>query len=67
VTAIEVSEAAMPVPVKVTCCGLDPPVSVTVNVPDRAPTAAGLKLMEIVQVAAAARVEGLAGQVLVVV
>jgi len=62
---MEVSEGAIPVPVKVTFCGLEAPVSVTVKVAARVPTALGLKVMEIVQVAAAARVEGLTGQLLV--
>jgi hypothetical protein len=66
VTAIDTREGAVPVPLSVTSCGLDPPLSVTVRVPERAPSAVGLKVIEIVQVAAAARVAGLTGQLLVV-
>jgi len=62
VTAIETREGAVPVPVSVTCCGLDPPVSATVRVPLRVPRAPGVKVIEIVQLAAAASVAGLIGQ-----
>ena len=64
-TAIETREGAVPVPVSVTSWGLEPPVSATVSVPLRAPRAPGVKVIEMVQVAAAARVAGLIGQLLV--
>jgi hypothetical protein len=62
VTTIETREGAVPVPLSVTSCGLELPLSTTVRVPERAPRALGLKVIEIVQVAAAARVAGLTGQ-----
>lgn len=65
VTAIDVSEGATPVPLSATVCGLDVPLSETVRVPERAPMALGLNVTEMVHVAAAARVEGLVGQLLV--
>jgi hypothetical protein len=58
VTAIETKTGAVPVPVKVTLCGLEVPLSTTVRLADRTPRAAGLKVIEIVQVAADARVAG---------
>ena len=64
-TAIETREGAVPVPVSVTSCGLEPPLSTTVRVALRAPKAPGVKAIEIVQLAAAARVAGLTGQLLV--
>jgi hypothetical protein len=54
-----------PVPVSGTVCGLPGTLSVTVNVPVRAPMAVGANVMLMVQVAPAARVAGLTGQVLV--
>jgi hypothetical protein len=60
VTAIETNEGA--VPASVTSCGLELPLSTTFKVPDRASTAVGAKTIDIVQVAAAAR---LVGQLLV--
>jgi hypothetical protein len=65
VTAIETREGAVPVPLSVTSCGVEPPLSATVRVAERAPRALGLKVIEIVQVAAAATVAGLTGQLLV--
>ena len=65
VTAIETRNGAVPLPVNVTCCGLDVPVSTTVRVPERVPSALGEKVTEIVQVAAGARIAGLTGQLLV--
>ena len=65
VTAIETRVGAVPVPLSATSCGLDPPPSATVRVPERVPRVLGLKVTEIVQVAAAARVAGLTGQLLV--
>ena len=67
VTAIDSSVGAVPVPLSVTCCGLEPPVSVTVRLAERVPRALGLNVIEMVHVPAAARVEGLAGQLLVAV
>ena len=64
-TAIDTREGAVPVPVSVTSCGLEPPLSATVSVPLRTPKAPGVKAIEIVQLAAAARVDGLTGQLLV--
>jgi hypothetical protein len=52
----------IPVPVRLTSCGLLRPESVTVSVPVREPRAAGVKLTEIVQLFPEARVEGLIGQ-----
>jgi hypothetical protein len=64
-TAIETRDGAVPVPVSVTFCGLEVPVSVTVRVPLRAPRALGVNVTEMVQLAPAASVAGLTGQVLV--
>ena len=50
-----------PVPVSGTVCGLPVPLSVTVSVPERAPTAVGANVTLIVHVAPAARVVGLIG------
>lgn len=61
----ETVTAAIPVPLRLTVCGLFVPVSVTVSVPVREPKAPGVKVTEIVQLLPAARVEGLTGQVLV--
>lgn len=57
-TAIDTKEGAVPVPLKATDCGLEVPLSTTVRLPERVPRADGLKIIEIVQVAAAARVVG---------
>jgi len=65
VIAIETSEGAVPVPVSETFCGLEVPLSAIVSVSLRVPRAAGVNVTEIVQVAAAASVCGLTGQVLV--
>jgi len=65
VTAIETSGGAIPVPLSVTVCGLEVPLSTIVSVPVRAPRAAGVKDTEIKQLAPAARVAGLTGQLLV--
>jgi len=54
------------VPVSATVCGLDVPFSSMVRAPVRVPRAAGEKVVAIVQLAPAAKVAGLAGQVLVV-
>lgn len=59
VTAIDSRIGDVPVPVSVTNCGLERPVSITVSVAFRLPWALGLKVIEIVQVAPAARVAGL--------
>lgn len=59
--------AATPVPLRVTVWGLFAPVSFTVRVALREPNAAGVKVIEIVQLFPAARVDGLTGQVLVLV
>ena len=65
VTAIDTREGAVPVPVSVTNCGLEVPLSTTVRVALRAPRAPGVKVIEIVQLAPAAKVAGLIGQLLV--
>ncbi len=52
-------------PLKVTFCGLEVPVSTTVRVPDRLPRAVGENVTEIMQLAAGASVAGLTGQLLV--
>jgi hypothetical protein len=65
VTVIDLRMGAVPVPVRVTSCGLERPVSATVNVAFRLPWALGVKVIEMVQVAPAARVAGLRGQLLV--
>jgi hypothetical protein len=57
--------AATPDPARLTVCGLLLPLSVTVKVPFRAPSAEGVNVTETVQVLPAARVEGLLGQVVV--
>ena len=59
---------AVPVPLKLTVCVLPavpPALSVMVTAPVRAPVAVGLKVTLIVQFAPAARLEVLAGQLLV--
>jgi hypothetical protein len=65
VTAIETNEGAVPVPVRVTSCGLEVPLSATVSVALRTPRALGVNVMEMVQLAPAASVAGLMGQLLV--
>jgi hypothetical protein len=65
VTAIDTRDGAVPVPLRVTSCGLEPPLSATVRVPLRVPSALGVKVIEIVQVPDAASVAGLIGQLLV--
>ena len=62
VTTIETREGAVPLPLNVTSCGLEVPLSTTVRVPDRVPRTLGEKVIEIVQLAAGARVAGLTGQ-----
>ena len=62
---METRVGAMPVPVRVTVCGLEVPLSLTVRVALRAPRAPGVNVTEIVQLAPAARVAGLTGQLLV--
>lgn len=50
--------AVIPVPLRLTVCGLLFPLSVTVSVPVRAPNTAGVKITEIVQLFPELRVEG---------
>ncbi len=56
VTAIETTVAAVPVPLKLTTCGLPPPSSLNSNDAVRVPTAVGVKVMLTVQLAPAASV-----------
>jgi len=56
---------AIPVPERVTVWGLPVALSVTVIVPGWLPAAVGVKVTLIVQVPFTARVDGLAGQLLV--
>lgn len=65
VTEIDCRMADVPVPVSVTSWGLEVPVSTTVRVPFRDPSALGVKVIEMVQLAPAAKVAGLTGQLLV--
>ncbi len=65
VTAIETRAGAVPVPLSVTTCGLETPLSTIVRVPVRDPIALGVNDTEIAQLAPAARVAGLTGQVFV--
>jgi hypothetical protein len=65
VTAIDSRIGGVPVPVSVTSCGLESPVSTTVSVPFRVPWRLGVKVTEIVQLAPALSVAGLTGQLLV--
>ena len=65
VTAIDTNVGAVPVPVSVTVCGLEVPLSVIVRLAARDPVAAGVKDTEMVQLEPAASVAGLTGQVLV--
>ena len=53
----------MPVPARLTVCGLVFALSAIINVPVRAPTAVGVKVTEITQLAPAASVVGDDGQV----
>jgi hypothetical protein len=53
----------LPVPVRETLCGLPAALSVTVTLAVRVPIAVGLNVTLIVQLAPAARVLGLMGQV----
>jgi hypothetical protein len=57
--------AAIPVPLSVTLWGLLLALSVIFKLPLRTPRVLGLKVMEMVQVLPATRVEGLMGQLLV--
>lgn len=65
VIAIETSGGAVPVPLSVTICGLEVPLSAIVTLPVRDPMAPGVNEIEIVQLAPAASVAGLPGQLLV--
>src|SRR5438132_9413887 len=56
---------AVPVPLKLAVCGLPAALSDTLRVPLRAPVAVGLNVTLMAQLALAARVEGLKGQLLV--
>ena len=58
-----VTVGATPVPVRATVCGLPAALSFTVTVAGRAPAAIGPNVTEIVQLAPAASVAGLSGQV----
>jgi len=63
VIEIETSVAAVPVPVKGTVCGLLFALSLKLRVPDLEPVALGEKVTEALQLAPAASVLGLRGQV----
>ena len=63
--AIDSRTGAVPVPLRPTVCGLEVPVSTTVNVPLKAVWAFGVKVTEMVQAAPAFSVAGLTGQLLV--
>lgn len=65
VTAIETKDGAVPLPVSVTSCGLEIPLSTMVRVAARDPMAVGVNVIEIVQLPPAASVAGLMGQLLV--
>jgi hypothetical protein len=56
---------AVPVPVRVTVCGLPPALSMTERVPPRLPIALGVNVMLIVQALLAANVAGEIGQLFV--
>src|SRR6266571_268662 len=56
---------AVPVPLKLAVCGLPAALSATLRVPLRAPVAVGVNVTLMAQLALAARVEGLKGQLLV--
>ena len=60
--AIETRFGGAPVPLSVTVCGLLFAESVNDSAPERAPVALGLKVTEAVQLAPAASVDGLIGQ-----
>ena len=60
-----VTVGTAPVPVKLTVCGLPLALSVIVRVPVRVPEAVGVKVTLMLQFAPAARLEVLAGQLLV--
>lgn len=64
VTERETSDGAIPVPLSVTTCGLEVPVSLIVSVAGRDPSVLGVKTIDIAQLALAARVAGLTGQLL---
>ena len=55
----------VPVPLKLAVCGLPAALSATLRVPLRVPAAVGLNVTLMAQLALAARVEGLKGQLLV--
>lgn len=61
----ETLTALMPVPPRKAICGLFVPVSLTVSPAVRSPRAEGVNVTEIVQLAPAARVDELDGQLLV--
>jgi hypothetical protein len=63
VIAIETSVAGVPVPLKDAVCGLLFALSLKLRVPDLVPVALGEKVTEAVQLAPAASVLGLRGQV----
>jgi hypothetical protein len=65
VTAIDLRTGAVPVPVRVTICGLESPESTTVKVALRLPCAVGVNVTEIVQLDDRGSVAGLTGQVFV--
>src|SRR5207249_2219353 len=61
----EPEAGATPVPLRPTPCGLPAALSATLRVPLRAPAAVGLNVTLMAQLALAARVDGLKGQLLV--
>lgn len=61
----ETVTATTPVPFKLTVWGLFVPVSVTVSVPAREPSDAGVNVTAMVQVLLTPRVAGLTGQLFV--
>jgi len=63
VTAIETKAAGNPVPLDETVCGLLFALSTKLNVPSRVPVVVGEKLTDTVQLAPAASLLGLSGQV----
>jgi len=62
---VRVTAGAVPLPVSGTVCGLPVALSVTEMLAVRLPVAVGVKVTEMVQLAPAASVLGLSGQVLV--
>jgi hypothetical protein len=62
---LRLTPGAMPVPLRLTVCGLVLALSVTVSVPLSGPVVVGAKLTLMVQLPLAARVEGLEGQLVV--